>query len=240
MSTIKDPYLLTDRQKQVLRFIIHEITSRGLPPSLREIADHLGTTSFQGAAVHLLALEKKGYIEKSPVARGLRVLRVPKSEKIGKTISIPILGEIQAGVPIFSEQNIEKYLSIPSQYLQGASEAFLLRVRGDSMIEAGINEGDLAIISTQPTAKNGDIVAALVGQEVTLKKFHQIDQYVALIPANPKYKPIIGREFLIQGRCIGLLKDKEANNFRGMSNRNLLPIYSLPKGKSTKRVKIKT
>lgn len=192
---------------------------------MREIADYLGLKSFQGAGIHLLALERKGYIERTPIARGLRVLRAPKDERIGKTIRIPLLGEIAAGTPILSEQNIEKYMAIPTEYLQGADEAFLLRVKGDSMIEAGINEGDLAIISAGPQAKSGDIVAALIENEVTLKKFHQVDQYVALLPANPKYKPIIGREFLIQGRCLGLIHHGQPIN--RTTQKALLPIYSL-------------
>lgn len=215
--------LLAPRQKQVLKFIIHEIKSRGLPPTLREIADHLGLKSFQAASLHILALERKGFIERSPVARGLRVLRAPKDERIGKTIRIPLLGEIAAGIPLLAEQNIEKYLAIPSDYLQGADEAYLVRVKGDSMIEAGINEGDLAIISAGPSAKSGDIVAALIDNEVTLKKFHQVDQYVALLPANPKYKPIIGREFLIQGRCLGLIRKGQTIN--RATAKALLPIY---------------
>lgn len=222
MSTID----LTKRQEQILKFIIHEIMTRGIPPTLREIAENMGMHSFQGAAVHLSALEKKGYIERNPYARGLRVLRAPKSEKLGRAIKIPLLGEIQAGLPVLSEQNIQKYISIPTKYLQGSDQAFLLRIKGDSMVGAGINDGDLAIVTAQPTAKNGDIVVALVGNEVTLKKFHKVDEYVALLPANPKYKPIIGKEFSIQGRCIGLIKDKD-DDFRASNERLLLPMYSL-------------
>lgn len=224
MSTTYD---LTKRQKEILDFVIHEIETRGIPPSLREIRDAMHMKSFQGAAAQLKALEQKGYIARLPYARGIRVLKKSSgfSDQVGNTLSIPLLGEVHAGLPMLAEENIEKYVAVGRQALKGAKQAFLLRVRGDSMVNAGIFEGDIAIISSQSTAENGDIVVALLENEVTLKRFHRVDQYVALLPANEKYSPIIGKAFSIQGKCIGLLRNQAGFNEHA-TMRTLLPVYA--------------
>lgn len=218
---------LTQRQLKTLDAIVDSIKDNGFPPTVRELQEALGVSSVRGAAVHLDALEKKGFIERNGKARGIRVLRRPAEDFGNGTIEIPLIGQVAAGRPILAEENIEKYVSIRREYLRGAEQAFLLRVQGESMIEAGITPGDLAIIIPTETAQNGDVVVALIEDEATLKKFHQVEDYVALIPANPKYEPIIGRQFSVQGRVIGVLRQDERPRGSLLRDSTLVPIYQV-------------
>lgn len=216
---------LTERQKEVLNFIIHEIKTRGFPPTIREMRDALNLHSLRGITVHLDALVKKGFIQRTSQARGIRVLRDSRPFANRGKIEIPLLGEIHAGTPLLAEENIEKYIAVDVEKLKGATNAFALRVKGDSMVEAQIYEGDLAIVSPQATAEDGDIVVALLEDEVTLKKFHRVGDYIALLPANTNYAPIIGREFSIQGKLIGVLSSKERKFISQASSSTLLPVH---------------
>jgi repressor LexA len=216
---------LTSRQQKVLNTIIRNIESTGFPPTIRELREKIGVTSLRGVTVHLDALERKGYIERNSKARGLRVLRSGEAGRRAQYIRIPLVGSVAAGTPILAQENIEKYVRVKKDHLKGSQKAFLLRVQGDSMIEAGIRPGDLAIISESNTADNGDVVVALLEDEVTLKKFHKIDNYVALLPANPNYQPIIGREFSIQGKLVGLLHDEQIYNEEQWDEGQLMPVH---------------
>lgn len=216
---------LTSRQQKVLNSIIKNIESTGFPPTIRELREKIGVTSLRGVTVHLDALERKGYIERTSQARGLRVLRNGEAGRRAQYIRIPLVGSVAAGTPILAQENIEKYVRVKRDHLKGAQKSFLLRVRGDSMIEAGIQPGDLAIISESSTADNGDVVVALLEDEVTLKRFHKVDDYVALLPANPNYQPIIGREFSIQGKMVGLLNDDQIYNEEQWDDGQLMPVH---------------
>lgn len=200
---------LTNRQEEVLNIIISEIESNGFPPTVRELRDHLGVNSLRGATIHLDALEKKGYIQRTGKARGIKVLSKSGPLDDNQAIRIPLIGQVKAGEPVWAEENFEKFINVKTSYLGGYRRAYALRVDGDSMIELGIEPGDLALIYPTQTAENGDIVVALLEDSVTLKKFHRVDNFIALLPANKNYEPIIGKDFDIQGKLIGLIKKEE-------------------------------
>lgn len=220
---------LTTRQNETLDIIVNSIEEDGFPPTVRELQRKLGVSSVRGATVHLDALEKKGYIERNGKARGIRVLRRSIKDIGNGSIEIPLVGQVAAGKPILAEENIEKYVTVKREYLRGAQDAFLLRVEGDSMVEADIKPGDLAIVIPTNTAQNGDVVIALMEEDsATLKKFHQVEDYVALLPANAKYEPIIGKEFSVQGKVIGVVRENSRENKRGslLKDSALVPVYN--------------
>ncbi|MCA9390512.1 transcriptional repressor LexA, partial [candidate division WWE3 bacterium] len=198
--------------------------STGFPPTIRELRDEIGVSSLRGVTVHLDALERKGFIERNSKARGLRVLRNGEMGRRAQYIRIPLVGTVAAGTPILAQENIEKYVRVKRDQLKGSEKSFLLRVQGDSMIDAGIRPGDLAIISESATADSGDVVVALFDDEVTLKKFHKVDNYVALLPANAKYQPIIGKDFEIQGKLVGLLDEAQLFDDENWVDGDLLPV----------------
>lgn len=225
---------LTTRQNETLDIIVDAIEEDGFPPTVRELQDKLEVASVRGATVHLDALEKKGYIERNGKARGIRVLRRPWEDVGNGSIEIPLVGQVAAGRPILAEENIEKYVSVKREYLRGARDAFLLKVEGDSMVEADINPGDLAIVIPTNTAQNGDVVIALMedvadtSEVATLKKFHQVEDYVALLPANQKYEPIIGKQFSVQGKVIGVIREDTRAREKGslLKDAALVPVYN--------------
>jgi repressor LexA len=154
---------------------------------------------------HLNRLEQKGYIRRNPTrSRAIEIVeRAPKTG--GDVVYAPLVGKIAAGQPILAVENIEDTFSLPSQII-GKEEVFMLRVQGDSMIEAGILDGDYIIVRPQDTAENGDIVVALLGDEATVKYFYRYDDHVELVPANSRMQPIKAREVTILGKVVGLLR----------------------------------
>ncbi|HAY13813.1 MAG TPA: transcriptional repressor LexA [Fimbriimonadaceae bacterium] len=202
---------LTERQRDILAFLADYTRSVGYPPSIREIGDKFGIGSLRGVTVHLDALEKKGAIGRENTPRSIRILHPDYQSVVAPEVhfrTLPLLGEIAAGAPITAEAHIEEYLPVPSSMLKGSTEAFLLRVKGDSMIEEGIFERDLVVVRRQDDARNGDLVAAMVEGEATVKriKFQRPD--IHLIPANPAYREQIypSESVSIVGRVIGLLR----------------------------------
>ncbi|NTV30516.1 transcriptional repressor LexA [candidate division WWE3 bacterium] len=219
---------LTNRQLITLDLIISEIETNGFPPTVREIRDRLGVNSIRGASIHLDALERKGFIQRSSKARGIKVLRRPETNNAHlQEIRIPLIGQVQAGHPIWAEEHFEKYINVKKSYLKGYQKAFAVRVEGESMIEAGIEPGDIALIHPTESASNGDIVVALIEDSVTLKRFHKVDDFIALLPANPNFKPIIGTEFNIQGKLIGLIKTTDNALGSLEDEASLIPITPL-------------
>lgn len=200
--------LLTNRQQQVLDFIVNEIRHKGYPPSVREICQAVGLSSSSTAHSHLNALERKGYIHRNPnkpraiEVRGLREAEIVVSRN---TRMVPVVGRIAAGSPVFAEENIEDYLTVPSEFTENG-KIFILRVKGDSMIGAGICEGDYLLVKSQQTAENGDIVVALVGEEATVKRFFREEEYLILAPENPSMDPIITRDASVIGKAIALFR----------------------------------
>jgi repressor LexA len=194
---------ITDRQKEVAEFISLFIAENGYSPSVRDIADHFGF-SVKAAHDHLRALEKKEIIRTARgISRSIELLDESYNQR-PETIQVPLLGTIAAGKPILSEENIETNLNIPVTMLAGARDTyFALRVRGESMIEAGINDGDVAVLKSCKTAERGEIVAASVEDDdmggITLKKFYPTSDHVELRPANSAMGPIITRACHIHG-----------------------------------------
>lgn len=196
---------LTRRQSEVLEFIRSYITDRKYPPTLREIGQHFGI-SVKGGYDHVKALEKKHAIRcHSNRSRAIEILEEAAEGERGMH-SIPVLGRVAAGKPLFVEENYEGVVELPRAYL-GSGQHFALRVAGDSMRDAGILDGDVAVIRHQTEAANGDIVVALVDEEaVTLKRFFRKPNAVELRPENPRYHPIFSQNVRILGRLACLMR----------------------------------
>ena len=196
--------LPTDRQKQVLDYIQSRIDNDGYPPTLREICAHLGVSGTVSAIRHLDALEKKGYIKRDSGSRGI-ALTAPTTD----SASLPIAGTVQAGALTPALEDITGYLSIDRSLLHGGK--FLLRVKGDSMINAFICDKDLVLVRPQPSAENQDIIVAMVEGEATLKRFFREKGAIRLQPENSNMSPIIIPEgpsdVSIVGKVVGVIRD---------------------------------
>lgn len=215
--TPRGPDGLTTRQRDIRDFIVACITDDGLPPSIYQIRDHFGIRNIRAVTGHLEALEKKGAIQvrrtRDDDGKSHRVYRgisVPGmvAPALNNAVRLPLVGTIAAGIPITAEENVEAFVAVSPDVVGNCDGGFLLRVRGDSMIDAHILPGDMVVIRPQETAQNGDIVAALIGDEATLKRFERDGSRVRLMPANDAYEPIpIDREDTrILGKMIGLLR----------------------------------
>ncbi len=195
---------ITARQKKVLDFITDHLDSYGYPPTLREIGGHLGVSGTLGVIKHLDALERKGFIRKTAgSSRGIMIAGH------GGAVSIPIVGTVRAGALQPAIEEIEGYFAVDRSRVP-AEDAFFLRVKGDSMINAAILEGDLALVRPQPTAENRDIVVAMIDGEATLKRFYRERGRIRLQPENPNMEPIIVRagskEVTIIGKVVGIYR----------------------------------
>jgi repressor LexA len=190
----KEP--LTARQKLVLDFISRSIERRGYPPTLREIGEHMGIRSTNGVNDHLKALEKKGYLEREDLkSRALRPISAEGAGPTGHLVEVPILGRVAAGEPILAVEEAEDTVKVDRFFLGATKEVFALKVKGDSMIEAGIFDGDFIFVKKQLTANRGDVVVAMINDEATVKYFHpepDKDQIV-FKPANHRLQPIVVR-----------------------------------------------
>jgi repressor LexA len=197
--------VLTDRQKAIYDFLLKTIREKGFAPSIHEIGRQFKIASTNGVSDHLKALEKKGYIHRVG-KRAIEVVNALGKSVLSATREIPLLGRVPAGKPFLSEENIEGVITIPDDI--GSGERFALLVKGDSMIDAGIMDGDRVIMKQQETAENGEIVCALINGEATLKRFFKKDGVITLKAENEKYAPIVVSEgeFRIAGRIVGLLR----------------------------------
>ena len=206
---------LRPRQRQVLELIEQNVATRGYPPSVREIGRHLGLSSPATVHSHLTALEKAGHIRRDPTKpRAIEVLgtgreRVPAgtSARSEPTRDVPLLGRIAAGSPILAEEHVEDVMPLPES-LVGSGPLFMLEVRGDSMIEAGILDGDMVVVRSQPQAENGEIVACLVdGEEATVKRLEKRGGEVILHSENPAFQPMTFRSGVeILGKVVTVLR----------------------------------
>jgi repressor LexA len=196
---------LTDRQKEIYDFLLKSIRERGFAPSIHEIGRQFKIASTNGVSDHLKALEKKGYIRRVG-KRAIKLVNALGKSVLTATREVPVLGRVPAGKPFLSEENIETVITIPED--MGSGKTFALEVKGDSMIGAGIMDGDRVIVKQQATAENGDIVCALIEGEATLKRFFKKDGTITLKAENEKYAPIMvsAGEFRIAGRVVGLLR----------------------------------
>ncbi len=197
---------LTKRQQQVLDFITGYIRDSGYPPTVREIANAFDMSS-KGAYDHLKAIEKKGHIRRDPAKpRAIELMDFIPGRTRDPVVEIPVVGKVAAGEPLLATQNIERTLSLSSDMVR-TEEPFALRIKGDSMIEAGILEGDYVIVKQQQDAEQGDIVVALIGEEATVKRFYKASDHVKLQPENPSMDPIIVKDVMIMGKVIGLFRE---------------------------------
>ena len=208
---------LTDRQQEILTFIQQFTQETGYPPTLREIGRHFQLASTFGVKRHLAALVQKGYINtEKNASRGISVIRKNSEEIINRSLSdenifvrVPIVGRVAAGIPIDAIENIEGSLVIDPSFLKKSKDAFALRVKGDSMINAGINDGDLVVVSPDEQTKNGDIVVAMLNAEATVKRFENLNNKIKLIAENNSYAPIEVKnedEFKIVGKVKGVVR----------------------------------
>ena len=200
---------LTARQQEMLDYIERETRSAGVPPSIRQIGAALGITSTNGVRLHLQALQKKGYIRRSQrTSRGIVSLnRTPHTALApsSATVDIPILGRVAAGTPIMAAENHDGSLNIDASLISH-QESFALRVNGDSMINAGILDGDIVVVRVQQGADNGDIVVALMDEEATVKRFYREKNAIRLQPENTSMSPIYSADVEICGKVVALVR----------------------------------
>ena len=196
---------LTARQKQLYEFVQKSIRENGYAPSIHEIGRRFKIASTNGVSDHLKALEKKGYIRRAG-KRAIELLTALGKPLLSETREVPILGRVPAGGPLMVEENIEGYLTVPGDMARG--RVFVLKVKGDSMVGAGIMDGDYVIVRCQETADDGEIVCAMIDGEATIKRFHKKGQTVTLMPENRSYAPITVSqgELRIAGKIVGLMR----------------------------------
>ncbi|WP_312201108.1 transcriptional repressor LexA [Anaerospora hongkongensis] len=197
--------LINNRQKQILKHIKDTLRSKGYPPSVREIGEAVGLSSSSTVHGHLAKLEELGFIKRDPTKpRAIDVLdEAPWRQK--SLTPIPLIGKVTAGQPILAIENIEETYPLPTE-LVGEAETFMLTVQGDSMINAGILDGDLIIVRVQRSANNGDIIVAMIDEEATVKRFYKEHDRIRLQPENSAYEPIFSRDVTILGKVIGVFR----------------------------------
>jgi len=197
---------LTAKQKLVLDFLKSEIRQNGYPPTVREICDAVGLSSTSTVHSHLETLERKGYIRRSPAKnRSTEILEEDFYTNTREMVNVPIVGRVAAGSPILAEENIEDTFPIPIDYVKNDT-CFMLHVKGDSMTDEGIFDGDLVLVRQQQLANDGDIVVALIDDSATVKTFSRDGENIVLSPANANYEPLVVRECEVLGKIIGLYR----------------------------------
>jgi len=197
---------ISTKQKEILEFIKTKIINKGYPPSVREICEAVRLKSTSSVHSHLETLEKNGYIRRDPSKpRAIEIIDDEFNLTRRELVNVPIVGTITAGQPILAVENVDSYFPIPSEFMPN-SETFMLRVKGESMINAGIFDQDKILIQKQSHAKNGDYVVALIDEEVTVKTFYRENGYIRLQPENDAMEPIIVEDLQILGIVIGLFR----------------------------------
>ena len=197
---------LSDRQQRILEFIRSEVATKGYPPSVREIGNAVGLRSSSTVHGHLTKLEELGYIRRDlskPRAIELLDDSLPSRTRV---IDVPLVGKVTAGAPVLAVENIEDYFPIPKDFVEH-EDVFMLRVKGDSMVDAGILDGDFVLVNSQETAFNGEIVVALIdGEEATVKRFFHEGTHIRLQPENAAMDPLIVEDVRILGKVIGVFR----------------------------------
>lgn len=197
---------ITEKQKEILEYIKQQILKRGYPPAVREICEAVHLKSTSSVHSHLETLEKNGYIRRDPTKpRAIEILDDDFNLTRREMVQVPVIGQVAAGEPILAEQNIQDYFPIPAEYMPNA-ESFMLKVKGESMINAGIMNGDTVLVQRQSDAKNGDMVVALVDDSATVKTFYKEDGYYRLQPENDTMEPIIVDHCEILGKVFGVFR----------------------------------
>ena len=195
---------LSAKQQQILSYLKSEVQKKGYPPSVREICQAVGLKSTSTVHAHLSRLEKKGYIRRNPTKpRAIEILDQTDKKDV---VEVPIVGTITAGTPILAVQNIEDTFPLPVNFLNYDTDVFMLRVKGESMIEAGIFDRDLILVRQQSSADNGEIVVALLEDSATVKTYYKEKDYIRLQPENATMSPIITKDVKVLGKVIGLFR----------------------------------
>lgn len=197
---------ISAKQQEILEYIKDEILHKGYPPAVREICQAVNLKSTSSVHSHLETLEKNGYIRRGPTKpRAIEIMDDTFNLNRREMVNVPILGNVAAGEPLFAEENIEDYFPIPAEMVPN-SEVFMLHVRGESMINVGILDGDNVLVQQQSTAKDGEMVVALVEDSATVKTFYKEDGYIRLQPENDTMEPIIVPDCQILGKVFGIFR----------------------------------
>ena len=197
---------ITDKQSQILEYIKSEILNKGYPPSVRDICQAVNLKSTSSVHSHLETLEKNGYIRRDPTKpRTIEILDDNFNLVRREVVNVPMVGTVAAGQPILAIENIDNYFPIPSEYMPN-EETFMLKVKGESMINAGILDGDNILVKRQKTARNGDMVVALVDDSATVKTFYKENGHIRLQPENDTMDPIIVDDCEIMGKVFGVFR----------------------------------
>lgn len=197
---------ITTKQKEILEYIKNTILSKGYPPAVREICEAVSLRSTSSVHAHLETLEKNGYIRRNPSKpRCIEIVDDSFNLARREIVNVPVIGTVAAGQPILAVENVDNYFPIPAEYMP-SGEVFMLVVKGESMINIGIFDGDKVLVLKQNTASNGDVVVALVDDSATVKTFYKEDGYYRLQPENDTMEPIIVNDVKILGKVIGLFR----------------------------------
>lgn len=197
---------ISDKQKEILEYIKSEILNRGYPPSVRDICEAVHLKSTSSVHSHLETLEKNGYIRRDPTKpRAIEIIDDTFNLSRREVVNVPLIGRVAAGEPLLAAENIETYFPIPAEYMPN-DETFMLRVKGESMINAGIFDGDNILVQRQSTASDGDMVVALVEDSATVKTFYKEEGHYRLQPENDNMEPIIVEDCAILGKVFGVFR----------------------------------
>lgn len=197
---------ISKKQKEILEYIKSQILERGFPPAVREICEAVNLKSTSSVHSHLETLEKNGYIRRDPTKpRAIEILDDSFNLTRREMVNVPIIGQVAAGEPILAQENIENYFPIPTEFMPN-SKTFLLKVKGESMINAGILDGDMVLVEQTPSASNGEMVVALVDDGATVKTFYKEEGIFRLQPENDTMDPIIVTDVTILGKVIGVFR----------------------------------
>ncbi len=197
---------ITAKQREILEYIKNEIINKGYPPAVREICEAVRLKSTSSVHSHLESLEKNGYIRRDPTKpRAIEIMDEHFNMARREVVNVPVIGNVAAGQPMLAVENIESYFPIPAEMMPN-QETFMLNVKGESMINAGIFDGDKVLVQKQPVARNGEIVVALVEDSATVKTFYKEDGYIRLQPENDAMEPIILPDCKILGKVFGVFR----------------------------------
>ncbi|MCI9081169.1 MAG: transcriptional repressor LexA [Lachnospiraceae bacterium] len=197
---------ISDKQKEILEYIKSEILNRGYPPAVRDICEAVHLKSTSSVHSHLETLEKNGYIRRDPTKpRAIEIIDDTFNLSRREVVNVPLLGRVAAGEPLLAVENIESYFPVPAEYMPN-EEAFMLRVKGESMINAGIFDGDTILVKRQSTASDGDMVVALVEDSATVKTFYKEKDHYRLQPENDTMEPILVDECTVLGKVFGVFR----------------------------------
>ena len=198
---------LTAKQQEILEYIKNTILKKGYPPAVRDICEAVKLKSTSSVHSHLETLEKNGYIHRDPTKpRAIEILDDSFNLTRREMVQIPIVGRVAAGEPILAEENIEDYYPVPTEYISSNKELFMLKVQGESMVNAGILDGDYVVVEKQPTAENGDMVVALIEDGATVKTFYREEGVIRLQPENDAMEPFILEDVTILGKVVAVMR----------------------------------